>query len=380
MAKPSRIDSLGKRGRHVLNQSAEEIQTTPITNRLKKTRDPAMAPTTLGHTADGIAVPLVTIAGGGVEVGILGFGAAIRSLDVDLGRGARPRVLGLQTIADYELHSQNMGIIAGRYANRIGGAQFPLDGKTIKLLPNEGTSTQLHGGPAGFGKRVWTIVDHGADHVTLSLISEAGDQGFPGRVEAFCRYSLPSDGVLKIDLSATTDAPTVVNLAGHSYFNLDESETILDHLLQIPAETYTPVDSHKIPTGEMRPVVGTPFDFLTPRPIRQELSGTRFVYDHNFVLAHDKSEVPRLAARVIGPETNTELRVLTTEPGVQFYDGTYLGVPVPPLGRRQTGSNAGFCLEPQYFPDTPNKPTFGDATLRPGETYRQITEYHFRAL
>jgi aldose 1-epimerase len=199
-------------------------------------------------------------------------------------------------------------------------------------------------------------------------------------VEASCRYSIPADGVLRIELSATTDAPTVVNLAGHSYFNLDESDTILDHLLEIPAESYTPVDAHKIPSGEIRPVVGTPFDFLTPRPIRLGLSGTRFVYDHNFVIAREKSTVPRLHARVIGPATGTELRVLSTEPGVQFYDGTYLGVPVAPRGRSRIDGNAGFCLEPQFFPDTPNKPEFGNCSLRPGEIYSQVTEYHFRAL
>jgi aldose 1-epimerase len=338
-----------------------------------------MALTTFGHTADGLAVPMVSISGGGVKVEVLGYGAVIRSLDVDLGKGARPRVLGLRTLDDYIQHSPNMGVIAGRYANRIGNSEYTLDGKVVRLVANEGSS-QLHGGPGGFGKRVWSVADHAADHVTLALVSEDGDQGFPGRVEARCRYSIPSDGVLRLELTATTDAPTVVNLAAHSYFNLDESETILDHLLEIPAQYYTPIDSHKIPTGEIRPVVGTPFDFMTPRPVRLELSGTRFVYDHNFVLARDKSETPRLAARVVGPATGTEMRVMTTEPGVQFYDGSYLGVSVPPLNRAHTGGNAGLCLEPQYFPDTPNKPEFGDATLRPGETYRQITEYHFRAL
>lgn len=339
-----------------------------------------MDPTHFGRTADGTDVPLVTIASGSVEVGILGYGALIRSLDVDLGTGLRPRVLSLNTLEDYVEHSQNMGVIAGRYANRIGGAQFTLDDRDVILIPNEGDATQLHGGPTGFGKRVWTIADLGRDHATLTLVSEAGDQGFPGCVNATCRYSIPSDGVLKIELSATTDAPTVVNLAGHSYFNLDESETILDHLVEIPAETYTPVDSHKIPTGEFRHVVGTPFDFLTPRPIRFELSGTRFVYDHNFVIARERSATPRLHARVIGPDTGTELRVLSTEMGVQFYDGTYLGVPGPGRGRARIGGNAGFCLEPQFFPDTPNKPDFGDCMLRPGQTYNQVTEYHFRAL
>jgi len=339
-----------------------------------------MAATTFGQTDDGTEVALATLSAGGVEIGIIGYGAAIRSLDVDVGRGAHPRVLGLQTLDDYICHSPSMGIIAGRYANRIGGAAFPLDGRQVTLTPNEGATTQLHGGPQGFGKRVWTLADHGHDHATLTLVSAAGDQGFPGRVEASCHYSIPTDGVLRIALSATTDAPTLVNLAAHSYFNLDGSETILDHLLEIPAETYTPIDALKIPTGEFASVAGTPFDFRQSRRIRCEQSGERVGYDHNFVVALEKSPEPRLHARVIGPLTGTELEVWSTEPGVQFYDGSGLDVPVVPLNRPAVGANAGLCLEPQFFPDTPNKPQFGSAILRPGETYRQVTEYRFRSV
>ncbi len=338
-----------------------------------------MTATTFGQTADGTPVPMATLTGGGLTVEVIGLGAAIRSLNVDIGRGASPRVLGLETLEDYLTHSPNMGVIAGRYANRIGGAHFVLDGQEVNLVPNEGGTTQLHGGPLGFSKRIWSLVDHGPDHALLSLTSEAGDQGFPGRVEAFCHYSIPSDGVLRLELTATTDAPTVVNLAAHSYFNLDGTDTILDHLLEIPADFYTPVDDKRIPTGEIRSVEGSPFDFRTLRPIGLMHEGSRAAYDHNYIISRTRAATPQLMARAIGPDSRTELQVFSTEPGVQLYAGSYLGVPVKPLHRTRTAANAGFCLEPQLFPDTPNKPQFGDATLRPGETYRQITDYRFRA-
>lgn len=333
-----------------------------------------------GTLSDGNEVPLIRLSGNGIKAEILGLGAVIRSLDVDVGSGHSPRVLGLRTLDDYIQHSPSMGIIAGRYANRIGNARFNLDGREITLVPNEAGVTQLHGGPNGFGKRLWSIADHGASHVTLRLVSDDGDQGFPGRVEAFCRYSIAGDGLFRIELTATTDAPTVVNLAAHSYFNLDNSATILDHLVEIPADTYTPVDHLKIPTGEIAPVANTPFDFTALRPVRYSGPGAPIIYDHNYVVSMEKTAEPRLMARLIGPETKTEMQVLSTEPAVQFYDGTHLGVPVPPLNRPETKGNAGLCFEPQYFPDTPNQPQFGSATLRPGETYRQVTEYRFRAV
>eukprot|EP01037_Dinobryon_pediforme_P031910 gene31910-36622_t len=170
-----------------------------------------MAVTPFGHINQNTEVSLITIAGGGLEVGILTLGAAIRSLDFDSGNGLQPRVLGLNTLADYVAHSPSMGIVAGRYANRIGGARFPLDGREIVLAPNE-RGNQLHGGPEGFGKRVWSIVDHGGDHVTLSLKSADGDQGYPGTLDALCRYAITGQGVLTIELTAVTDAPTVINL------------------------------------------------------------------------------------------------------------------------------------------------------------------------
>ena len=336
-----------------------------------------MTVTTFGQLADGTAVPLVTIEGHGLRIGAIGLGAALRSLDYDAGKGLAPRVLGLETLEHYVAHSPSMGIVAGRYANRIGGARFAIDGREFPLIPNEHGRNQLHGGPRGFGKRPWTLADHGPTHVTYRILSDDGDQGYPGQLEALCTYAIIADGTLRITLTATTDAPTVVNLATHSYFNLDQSDTTLDHIVEIAAEHYTPIDAEKIPTGEIRAVAGTPFDFRAARPIRLMQEGSRVSYDHNFVVARDKAAEPRFMARVVGPASSTALEIHSTEPGVQFYDGAYLGVPVPGLGGRNIAANAGLCLEPQFFPDTPNKPQFGSAVLRPGETYRQVTEYRF---
>ncbi|MDR3496428.1 MAG: galactose mutarotase [Ancalomicrobiaceae bacterium] len=338
-----------------------------------------MTVTSFGHLADGTEVPLITISGGGLKVGVIGLGAVIRSLDFDAGKGPAPRVLGLETLADYVAHSPSMGIVAGRYGNRIGGSRFPLDGREVALLPNE-RGNHLHGGPKGFGKCVWSLADAGSERVVLTLVSADGDQGYPGRLEATCSYRITGDGVLSIELTATTDAPTVVNFATHSYFNLDGSPDILDHVLQIPAEEYTPVNAELIPTGELLPVAGTPFDFREARPIRFMVDGKRAGYDHNFVVARTKAATPRLMCRVTDGAGAVALEVHSTEPGVQFYDGANLAVPVKGLGGRAIAANGGLCLEPQIFPDTPNKPQFGSAVLRPGETYRQLTEYRFRAL
>lgn len=338
-----------------------------------------MTVTSFGQLADGTEVPLITISGGGLSVGVIGLGAVIRSLNFDAGKGLAPRVLGLETLADYLAHSPSMGIVAGRYANRIGGSRFTLDGREIVLAPNEGRN-HLHGGPGGFGKRVWSLADAMSDRVVLRLISDDGDQGYPGRVEAVCDYHITGDGVLSITLTATTDAPTIINLATHSYFNLDGSPDILDHRLEIPAETYTPVDAELIPTGDIVPVAGTPFDFRSARPVRLLVDGKRAGYDHNFIVARDKAAAPRLMARVTDGAGTVALAVHSTEPGVQFYDGAYLAVPVKGLGGRTISANGGLCLEPQIFPDTPNKPQFGSAVLRPGETYSQVTEYRFSAL
>ncbi|MEJ1160854.1 aldose epimerase family protein [Prosthecomicrobium sp. N25] len=327
-----------------------------------------------GFMPDGTPVPRVTIAGEDLRVELIGYGASIRDLLV----GGRPVVLGLDTLEDYVAHSSHMGAVAGRYANRIRNGRFTLDGVEQQLVLNQAGRHHLHGGGnTGFGKRPWKLLARTPRSALFGFSSPDGDQGYPGAVEARIRYEVAGPGLLRMELTATTDAPTIVNLATHSYFNLDGDGSVLDHILEIPAETYTPVDADLIPTGAIAPVAGTPFDFRSPRPIRHLAEGAHVGYDHNFVVARERAAEPRLMARAAGPKTGIRLEVWSTEPGVQFYDATKMNVPVTGTHGRHFGANAGFCLEPQLFPDTPNNPGFGSAVLRPGQTYRQLTEYRF---
>ncbi|HYF57072.1 MAG TPA: aldose epimerase family protein, partial [Salinarimonas sp.] len=268
----------------------------------------------------------------------------------------------------------------GRFANRIRGGRFTLDGASYELPRNENGVTSLHGGGRGFGKRPWRIVDHDATSVALRLISPDGDAGYPGTVDATCVYRLRADA-LRVELSATTDQATPLNLAHHSYFNLDGAPTILDHELTVAAETFTPVDEANLPTGEIRPVAGTAFDFRQARPVRLVEGGARRRYDHNWVLDRSRldpsgADAPlAFAGSLRAPGGGLSMEVWTTEPGLQVYDGFKLDLPVPGLDRRRYGPCAGLCLEPQRFPDSPNQPHFPDSILRPGEIYRQVTEY-----
>lgn len=332
-----------------------------------------MSITAFGALSDGTAVREIRLAGGGLSLGILTRGCIIRTLDFDAGQGPKGRVLGFKTIDPYLGPSPYFGCVAGRYANRIAGGRFTLDGREHQLTRNEKDRTHLHGGRTGFSHRVWQIADHGTDHVTLELVSPAGEEGYPGTMNVRCRYHISGDGVLEIDLTATTDAPTVINLATHSYFNLDGTPNILAHRLQIPATRYLPVDETLIPTGEIAPVADTPFDFRAARPV----GGTSVTYDHNFVVDRARTAIPRLMARLDGPESRTRLEIHSTEPGVQLYDSAGLAPTLPGLNGLSYGRHAGICLEPQIFPDSPNHADFPDATLRPGETYHQVTQYRF---
>jgi aldose 1-epimerase len=328
-----------------------------------------------GVLPDGTAVDEVTIAGDGLAATVITFGAVICDLRLD-GVG-HPLVLGFDNLDDYVRHSPHFGAVAGRYANRIGGGRLVIDGRTHQLSLNENGRTHLHGGFAGFGKRPWRLVGHDGRSVELAIASPDGDEGYPGRLEAVCRYRIEPGGVLVFEAEATADAPTVVNLAQHSYFNLDDGPDILDHEVTIFADAYTPTDAAKIPTGEIAAVAGTPFDFGAARPIRRVVDGARFPYDINFVVARNRAASPRPLARLRSPKSGVVLDVSSTEPGVQFYDGAMMEVPVPGLGGRRYGPSAGCCFEPQLFPDSPNRPEFPSALLRPGETYRQVTRFAF---
>jgi len=328
-----------------------------------------------GQLPDGSEIQEVSIGGGDLSVSIITLGAVIR--DVRLAGIDHPLVLGFDDLDSYVKHSPHFGALVGRFANRIGGGHLTIDGQAYQLQLNENGRNHLHGGAGGFGGLPWQLVAHDDRSVTLGLTSADGDQGYPGRLEVTCRYAIETPATLRIEAEATTDAPTIVNLAQHTYFNLDDSPEILDHEAEIHADAYTPVDDDKIPTGEIRSVAGTPFDFRQLRTIRRQVDGERFLYDVNMVVARQKVSAPRPVARLRSPLNGVEVVIASTEPGVQFYDGQSMNVPVPGLGGRRYGVSSGVCFEPQLFPDAPNHPGFPNAVLRPGETYRQTTLFSF---
>ncbi|HET7718106.1 MAG TPA: aldose epimerase family protein [Bauldia sp.] len=328
-----------------------------------------------GVLPGGATVEEVTIAAGELTAKVITLGAIVR--DVRLARVGHPLVLGFDDLDGYLNHSPYFGAVVGRFANRIGGGRFTLDGRTYQLPVNERGLTHLHGGPEGFGRRNWRIVAQDAASVTLQLTSPDGEMGYPGTVVATCRYAVEAPATLRFDADATTDAATIVNLAQHSYFNLDGSTDILDHLVRIDAEAITATDENLVPTGEIRPVAGTAHDRRAAAPIRRIVDGKRFVYDINYVVASVRAAEPRHQARLESPRSGIALDVWSTEPGVQFYDGAYVNVAAPGLDGRRYGPNSGCCFESQLFPDAPNHEAFPSAVLRPGETYRQRTRFVF---
>jgi aldose 1-epimerase len=329
-----------------------------------------------GACEDGEPVHRVTIAGGGLTASVLSWGAVVQ--DLRLSSHDLPLVLGYPRFEDYRAHSPYFGAIAGRYANRIGGARAAIDGHAHEFDPNFLGKHTLHGGRASFAKRLWTIADHGEDHVTLTLRSADGDMGFPGNLSAACTYRVGGDGVLSITLSAETDQPTLVNLTNHSYFNLDDGGIgdILDHRMRISADAYLPVDAELIPTGIVQPVGGTLFDFRALRQIRMEIEGDQVDYDHNFCLSAGRVPL-RTVALVEAANSRVRMEVRTTEPGLQFYAGHKITQPAVGLLGAPYSPRAGFCLETQVWPDSPSRSYFPQALLRPGETSVQVTEYVF---
>ncbi len=330
--------------------------------------------TPFGRTGTGEAVERVTIDGGGLRASVLTWGAVIQ--DLRLAGHGPALVLGFERFEHYPAHSPYFGAIAGRVANRIGNARFELDGRVHELDANQDGRHQLHGGRAGLGVRVWTIADSGPSHVTLEIVSEDGDMGFPGTLTARCTYRLVDPGTLHIELEAETDAPTLCNLTNHSYFNLDGGADVLDHTLRVAGDRVTELDGELIPTGRVLEVEGTVFDFREERPIRTEVDGERFRYDVNYCLA-DAPQPLRPVAWARGARSGITMEARTTEPGIQLYDGAKIDTPVPGLDGARYGPAAGLCLEAQRWPDAPSHPHFPSAVLRPGERYEQTTEYAF---
>ena len=294
-------------------------------------------------------------------------------------------VLGFDTLGEYVAKSPYFGALIGRYANRIAKGRFTLDGQTYKLATNNGPN-HLHGGVRGFDKQLWNakpLMLKSGPALELTLFSPSGQEGYPGNLNVRVRYTWENDNALRIDYRAVTDAPTIVNLTNHSYFNLRGAGlgTILDHQLRLNAQNYTPIDPTSIPFGELASVAGTPFDFRSFHTLGERIgeNNTQLKngqgYDHNFVL-NGKSGTLRLAATVREATSGREMRVYTTEPGLQLYSGNFLDGLKGKYGRVYP-RRSGFCLEAQVFPDAPNHPNFPSATLRPGQTYRQTTIYRF---
>jgi aldose 1-epimerase len=314
----------------------------------------------------------IALRGGDLAVSILTYGATIQDLVVHGPQGPRHVVLGFDTCAEYIAQGPYMGCVAGRFANRIAAGRFTLDGTAYQLTRNENGVNHLHGGAQGFSHKVWSIEQVAERAVDLWLLSPDGEEGYPGTLTARCRYSIEGERTLRIALTAVTDAPTIINLATHSYFNLAGEGDVLSHRLQIPAETYLPADAALIPTGAIASVGGTGFDFRTLRAVRLPDAPLQR-YDNTYVLGTPQ-EAPRKAARL--ESAGLAMEVWSTEPGVQLYDSGSMRT-LAGRGGATYGPFSGLCLEPQRFPDSPNRQGFTDCALRPGETYRQITEYRF---
>ena len=335
---------------------------------------------------DGQAVDIYTLTSPkGIEARITNYGGIVVSLKTPDKSGKTADIVqGFDDIKGYLQDEPYFGAVIGRYANRIGKARFQLDGKEYKLAANDGQNT-LHGGKKGFDKRVWTAAVKG-NSLELTYVSKDGEEGFPGTLTAKVVYTMEINGDIQIDYSATTDKDTVINLTNHTYFNLkgQGNGNILDHELTLFASKYTPVDSGLIPTGELVPVKGTPFDFLTPHRIGERIEGpdeqtTRGKgYDHNWVL-DAKGGTPAKAATVYESTTGRVLEVWTNQPGIQFYTGNFLDGKLKGKEGKTYGFRGALCLETQHFPDSPNQPKFPTVVLKPGQTYHTTTIWKFSA-
>jgi aldose 1-epimerase len=333
-------------------------------------------------TPDGKKVTVFTITGPLSKARFITWGASLIEMTVPDRDGKFADVtLGFDEPARYLQPHPFFGCVAGRYANRIALGKFTLDGKSYQLATNNGRN-HLHGGPGGFDKRNWSGEILGTNSVRFTYVSADGEESYPGKLTATVTYTLTERDELRIDYTATTDAPTVVNLTNHTYWNLSGEPDVLGHELQLNADKYTVVDNESIPTGELRKVTGTEFDFTKSKPIGRDIAALAQTpaggFDHNWVINPGKAGEFVLAAVVHDPKSGRTMRVLTDQPGVQFYSGNYLNK-VKGHDGKAYGKHAGLCLETQHFPDSPNRPDFPSTVLRPGETYRTTTVYAFTA-
>jgi aldose 1-epimerase len=321
----------------------------------------------------------------GMEARITNYGGVLMSLQVPDKNGAvADVVLGYDTVDEYIHNNPYFGCLIGRYGNRIAKARFSLDGERYQLAANDGPNS-LHGGIKGFDKVCWDAQPGMSDEgpmLKLRYVSRHLDEGFPGNLDVVACYTLTHDGGLHIDFTATTDRKTIVNLTHHSYFNLAGGGDILGHRLFLNADHFTPVDPTMIPTGEVRPVDGTPFDFRTPTMIGARIDDNDEQlrlgpgYDHNWVIAKPENELGRVA-RVVEPISGRAMEVLSTEPGAQFYTGNFLNGTIVGKGGWRYTQRSGLCIEPQHYPDSPNQPGFPSVVLVPGATYKNTIVYRF---
>jgi len=316
----------------------------------------------------------------GMQASILNYGGTITKLMVPDRNGKMGDVvLGFETFGGYmQKKDPYIGALVGRYANRIANAKFTMDGKTYKLAPNN-FGNSLHGGNVGFDKVIWNTEKIGDSSLKLTYQSKDGEEGYPGNLNIQVIYILGADNSLKIDYTATTDQATPVNLTNHSYFNLSagKDSTVLDHVLKLDADKYTPVNDQLIPTGQIANVKGTPLDFTTPKAIGKDIGSVKGGFDHNWILNKKGNEIQE-AATVYDPGSGRYMEVLTTQPGIQFYSGNFLNGDLQLTKEGQIYiPHSGLCLETQHYPDSPNEPSFPNTILRPGETYKQTTVYKF---
>jgi aldose 1-epimerase len=350
----------------------------------------AISSAPFGKTPSGVAVARYTLRNShGMEAQIATYGGIVTSLTAPDRNGKfADVVLGHDTVAGYIKNpSPYFGALIGRYGNRIAKGRFTLNGASYKLAINNDPNS-LHGGSVGFDKVVWRTakahVTPQGPQLTLTYLSRNGEEGYPGNLAITAVYTLTDDNALRLDYTATTDKDTVVNLTQHSYFNLRGKGDILGHMVQINAERFTPVGSTLIPTGELKPVAGTPFDFRQPTAIGSRINATdeqlKFGkgYDHNWVISKPAGTLA-VQATVFEPETGRVLEVSSTEPGLQFYTGNFLDGTITGKGGSVYAFRNGFCMEPQHFPDSPNQAGFPSTVLRPGQTYDNSIVYRFSA-
>ena len=384
--KLTEVDSRISRRKFAAALASTAGATAAIANSTRKNN--GMTKQNWGKGPNGEAVDLYTLRNGkGMETTITTYGGRIVTLKTpDRNGQIADIVLGFDTLPEYLEKNPFFGALVGRYANRIANGEFKLDGHTYTLAKNNGPNT-LHGGLIGFDKKVWQAeYTSGSEGHSLRLkyVSKDGEEGFPGTLTTTVTYTLTDNNELKIDYEATTDKKTVLNLTNHSYFDLSGAGTgeILDHVITINAGTFTPVNANLIPTGELKKVDGTPFDFRKPMPVRSRINDKDQQleyaggYDHNFVV-NGSGGSPRFAARAMDPKSGRVLEVVTTQPGVQFYSGNHLPNGIKGKGGATYNYRYGLCFETQHFPNSPNQPDFPTTELDPGQEFHQITIFRF---